>query len=97
MLKQSLKAWLLSPVFLAASLVMSTAARAEVSSSGELFAQVPVNPHSGQIGPQSGSSVVQVSDLNSGESSENSVNPATNDQLNEYFREDRRSRSRKKQ
>ena len=97
MLKQSLKAWLLSPVFLAASLVMSTAARAEVSSSGELFAQVPVNPHSGQIGPQSGSSVVQVSDFNSGESSENSVNPASNDQLNEYFREGRQSRSRKKQ
>ncbi|EAW39213.1 iron uptake porin [Lyngbya sp. PCC 8106] len=113
MSQQTLKAWLLSPALLGASLILSSTAVAEVSASSiqpgetqvkargnhqsELLAQVPVNPHSGQVGPQSGLSPVQVSDFDSGETPDNSVSPETSDQLNQYFREGRRSNSQKKQ
>ena len=113
MSQKTLKAWLLSPALLGASLILSSTAVAEVSTSSlqqgetqvkaggnhpsELLAQVPVNPHSGQVGPQSGFSPVQVSDFDSGETPDNSVSPETSDQLNQYFREGRRSNSQKKQ
>ena len=112
MSERTLKAWLLSPAILGASLIASSAAIAEVNIESspqvetqvnnpayqsEPLAQVPVNPHSGQIGPQSNFSQVQVSDLDSGENTDNSVNPQTSDQLNQYFQEGRRSNSQKKQ
>ncbi|MEA5539142.1 iron uptake porin [Limnoraphis robusta Tam1] len=112
MSQRTLKAWLLSPAILGASLIASSAAIAEVNIESspqvetqvnnptyqsEPLAQVPVNPHSGQIGPQSNFSQVQVSDLDSGENTDNSVNPQTSDQLNQYFQEGRRSNSQKKQ
>ncbi|MEL7039430.1 MAG: hypothetical protein AAFO04_28015, partial [Cyanobacteria bacterium J06592_8] len=112
MSKQTLKAGLLSPAILAVSLVVSSVAQAEVSVSGtseiqtqshptevqsHLLVQVPVNLHSGQIGPQSGSGSVQVSDFNTKENTNSSPSSQNTDQLNQYFREGRRSGSPKKQ
>ncbi len=120
MSERSIKAWLLSPAILSASLIASTAAIAEVSvtpetesqvleiatdinlttplpgltglESSEPLAQVPVNPHSGGVGGQGNLSQVQVSDFDSGNNLDNSMNSEVTDQLNQYFREGRSSR-----
>ncbi|MDY7020011.1 MAG: iron uptake porin [Cyanobacteriota bacterium] len=71
--------------------LISNTQQTELQLSGQL-AQVPVNPHNGGVGTQQNSAQVPVSELDT-----TNTNTDSSQQLNEYFREDRRSRSRRKQ
>ncbi|WP_413160649.1 iron uptake porin [Capilliphycus salinus ALCB114379] len=120
MSERSLKAWLLSPAILGASLLASSPVLAGVSVTPETesktweiateeasqlptsypeltgsqpepsepLAQVPVNPHSGGIGPQQQMGQVPVSEL------DEPVNVDSSQQLNEYFQEGRGTRKK---
>ncbi len=131
MSQRPLKAWLLSPAILGASLIASSAAVAEASLNTEVesasveitsvspvlseidpellmgnqpqqLAQVPVNPHSGRIGPQGTNGTartaqVPVSQLETSVDSGNSGGVDSQNQLNQYFQEGRSARKKKQQ
>ena len=131
MSQRPLKAWLLSPAILGASLIASSAALAEASLNTEVesasievtseapvfseidpelvltnqpqqLVQVPVNPHSGQIGPQGTGGTgrtaqVPVSELETSVDGGNSGGVDSQTQLNQYFQEGRSARKKKQQ